>query len=379
MPTTENYFHGPLIEQGQTISTVAITPATTPIGVVVTADDADASVFPELSLVSVTPDLIAKAGSTGTLVNVLNAIYGQSIVPNIIVVRVPTSTDLAEQSAYVAEGASLLAQAQSQFDLIPEILGAPGLDDADEVITALIEVADKIGGFVYAAVRGANRAALLAVRNRFSSKRLMLIWPEFERLGSIVHATAVALGLRSKIDADTSLGGRAKTLSNVPLETNFSSDLRISTPVDYFGRDSEGNFLNASHITTLRREQGVRFWGNRTTATDPLWHYESAVRMADYIAKRIHFHEFAQTDGLITQQQIDHRIEMIQLEIDALVRNGQLLTGSRVIKHPSLNNTAALAEGRTWLYADFTVPPPNEQPGVVLRITQDYLFNLLAA
>lgn len=378
MPTIDDYFHGPLIDQTQAaVNQATITPATTPIGLVATADDADSLAFPELTLVSASPELVAKAGTTGTLAKALNAIYGQGITPSVIVVRVPSGSTTTEQAAYVAEGVSLLASAQSLFEITPEILGAPGLDDAEEVISALLEVADRVGGFVYAAARGANRTELLAVRNRYNHKRLMLISPEFERAGSTVYATAVALGLRSKIDADASLGGRAKTLSNVALDTAFATDLSISQPVDYYGRDSDGNFLNASHITTLRREQGTRFWGNRTASTDPLWHYESAVRMADYLAKRIHFHEFAQTDGLISQQQIDHRIEMIQLEIDALVRTGQLLKGSKVIKHPTLNSTSALAEGKTWLYADFTVPPPNEQPGVVLRITQDYLVNLL--
>lgn len=378
MPTIEDYFHGPLIEQTQAAAnTAATSPASTPIGFVAIADDADAVAFPELTVVQASPELVAKAGASGTLAPTLNAIYDQKITPPVVVVRVPTGTTAAEQAAYVAEGASLLAQAQSQFEITPEILGAPGLDDSEEVITALLAVADRVGGFVYAAARGANPAALLTVRNQYSAKRLMLIAHDFQRQTDTVSATAVALGLRSKIDADTALGGRAKTLSNVALDASFASDLSIMTPVDYFGRESAGNFLNASHITTLRREQGMRFWGNRTASTDPQWHYESAVRMADYLAKRIHFHEFSQADGLISQQQIDHRIEMIQLEIDALVRNGQLLKGSKVIKHPTLNSTSALGEGKTWLYADFTVPPPNEQPGVVLRITQDYLINLL--
>jgi hypothetical protein len=377
MPTIDDFFHGPLIEEAQNTPTSASSPATTPIGFVAIADDADVSAFPELAVARATPALVAQAGSTGTLASTLHAIYGQGIVPEVFVVRVPSSTDVTEQQAYVAEGASLLATTQSQFDLTPEILGAPGLDDSHEVLTALLEVADRVGGFVYAANRGATRAELLALRNLYAHKRLMLIWPEFKRGDAVVHATAVALGLRSKIDADNALGGRAKTLSNVALAESFASDLRVSTPVDYFGRESTGNFLNASHITTLRREQGVRFWGNRTTATDPRWHYESAVRMADYIAKRIHVHEFARTDGLISQQLIDHRIEMIQLEIDALVKAGQLLKGSRVMKHPTRNSTEALGEGKSWLYVDFTVPPPNEQPGIVLRITQDYLINLL--
>lgn len=377
MPTTENYFHGPLIEAGQNTPTANTTPATTAIGFVAVADDADASAYPELTVVRCTPELVAKAGATGTLAAALKAIYGQGITPDVFVVRVPAGDTPAEQAAYVAEGASLLPTAQGIFDVTPEIIGAPGLDDAPEAITALLDVADRVGGFVYAAIRGANRAALLAVRGLYNHKRLMLIAHDFKRGADTVYATSVALGLRSKIDADTSIGGRAKTLSNVALDSNFATDLTISTPVDYFGRDSDGNFLNASHITTLRREQGVRFWGNRTTSGDTQWHYESAVRMADYIAKRIHYHEFTQTDGLISQQLIDHRIEMIQLELDAMIRNGQLLKGSKVIKHPTLNNTTQLQEGGTWLYADFTVPPPNEQPGIVLRITQDYLVNLL--
>lgn len=376
-----SFYHGPSILQSQDAAPTAITPASTPIGLIATADDADADFFPLLTPVLLTDrSSIDQAGTTGTLGGALSAIYDQGINPQIIVVRVPSSLDAAEQAAHVATGAQAMTTSQSLHEVTPEILGAPGLDSEPVAVTALQNLADRVGGFVYIGALGENRAAVLVIRQRYNHRRMMLIWPEFQRGDKAIHAIAVAMGLRSKIDANVGLGGRAKTLSNVPLSDDFVSTvppLTISQSVDYFGADSDGNYLNAMHVTTLRRELGLRFFGNRTCSNELMWQYESSVRMTDYIAKIIQRHEFASTDGLISQQLLDHRIELIQMELDTLVRQGLLLKGARVIKHPTKNSIDEIREGATWLYADFTVPPPNEQPGIVLRITHDYLLNVL--
>lgn len=375
------FYHGPSILQSQDAAPTAITPASTPIGLIATAEDADVQFYPLNTPVLLSDrSSMDKAGTTGTLKQALAAIYDQGINPQIVVVRVSSSLDAAEQAAHVAAGTLAMTTSQSLFEVTPEILGAPGLDTESVAVTALQNQADRVGGFAYIGAQGATRAEVVAVRQLYNHRRMMLIWPEFERGETTVHAVAVALGLRSKIDANAAIGGRAKTLSNVPLADEFVSTvppLTISRAVDYFGADSDGNYLNAMHVTTLRREAGLRFFGNRTCSNELMWQYESAVRMTDYLAKIIQRHEFAATDGLISQQLLDHRIEMIQVELDTLVRQGQLLKGARVIKHPTKNSVDEIREGATWLYADFTVPPPNEQPGIVLRITHDYLLNVL--
>ncbi|WP_195904117.1 phage tail sheath subtilisin-like domain-containing protein, partial [Serratia marcescens] len=204
------------------------TVSTAIVGMVCTAEDADASVFPLDTPVLITDVLAAsgKAGKKGTLAASLRAIAEQA-KPVTVVVRVATGKDAAETTSNIIGGANAegrytgmkaLLSAQAELGVKPRILGVPGLDSL-EVATALAGICQQLRAFGYISAHGCKTVQeAIKYRDNFSQRELMLIWPDFvswnttANQSDIAYATARALGLRAKIDTET---GWHKTLSNV--------------------------------------------------------------------------------------------------------------------------------------------------------------------
>ena len=164
MPAT-TYHHGVRVIEINEGTRPIRTVSTAVIGLVATADDADATVFPLNTPVLITnvTAALGKAGHIGTLSKALEAISLQTN-PVTIVVRVASDVDEAAQTANVVgtvtpsgqyTGIKALLAAQTKLGVKPRILGAPGLD-TQAVTTELAAVAQKLRAFVYASAWGAQ-------------------------------------------------------------------------------------------------------------------------------------------------------------------------------------------------------------------------------
>lgn len=134
------------------------------IGVVCTADDADATFFPlnEPVLITNVQAAIAKAGKQGTLSHTLQAIADQANTAT-IVVRVAHKANANEQNTVLIGGATqgkytgmkALLASEAKFGIKPRILAIPALDTSP-VATALISIAQQVRGFAYVSAHGCN-------------------------------------------------------------------------------------------------------------------------------------------------------------------------------------------------------------------------------
>ncbi|MBL0229469.1 MAG: phage tail sheath subtilisin-like domain-containing protein [Moraxellaceae bacterium] len=202
----DQYHHGVRVieinEGTRTIRTVS----TAIISFVATAADADADFFPLNRPVLVTDiyKAIAKAGTQGTLLKVLQAIEANT-KPVMVIVRVAEGSSSAATTANVVgtvepngqkTGLKALLSAQSQLGVKPRILGAPYLDNL-AVANELISIAQKLRGFAYFYADGAeNKEAAVAYRNNFGARECMVLWPHFT---NIVSLTQVANGTPAQI------------------------------------------------------------------------------------------------------------------------------------------------------------------------------------
>lgn len=142
MPT--EYHHGVRVVEINQGSRPIRTPATAVVGMVCTASDADAAVFPLNKPVLLTDVLTAsgKAGELGTLARSLDAIADQAS-PVTVVVRVAdgegadATAKQADQNSKIIGGVTAggqytglkaLLAAEAQLGVRPRILGVPGLD-----------------------------------------------------------------------------------------------------------------------------------------------------------------------------------------------------------------------------------------------------------
>lgn len=369
------FHHGLKFAESAEAKRYLATAATAVIGLVAVAADADATAFPADTPVLVT-DLraaIAKAGEEDSLAPALQAISDQANTVAVIV-RAVEGADAAATETAVAAAVQKLESAQSVVGFRPKILGAPGFD-TQVVAAKLAETARKLRGFAYASAGGDGAdtiAEAVTYRSEFSERELMLLYPDGKRGADQVHAAALAMGLRARIDREM---GWHKTISNVPL----SSVTGITQAMSYDFEDmtSDAGVLNAAAITALINDTGYRFWGNRTCSDEPLFAFESTVRTNHVLKDTIAQGMRTYADKPLHPTLVRDILEEINAKFRELVRQGRLI-GATAWYDPAENPNNALAAGKCAIRYDFTDVPPLEELGVTATKTDVYFANFAA-
>lgn len=347
--------------------------ATSIIGLVATATaaagaatDALNAAFPigVPTLVTSVRAAILQAGTSGTLKAALEAIADQTSPVMVVVRIVPGVDDAATETATLAAVDTLLT-AESQLGVRPRILGAPGLETED-VIAQLAIVARRLRAFVYARAIGDTLAEAILFRASFAAKELMLLFPDFEA-GAAGDAVARAMGLRSRIDQEI---GWHKSLSNIAID-GVSGGLTVPISFDLMSAENDAGLLNAAEITTIVRNNGSRFWGNRTCSEEPLFAFEPAVRTGQVLQDEIAAGLAWAVDKPITVTLIKDILETINARFRSLVAQGRLIGGSAWYD-PDLNSEVDLAAGKLTIDYDYTPCAPAEAITLNQRITDRF-------
>ena len=379
---TDSYHHGVRVLELNEGTRPIRTVSTAVIGLVATAEDADAAALPLNTPVLATDIKTAldKAGEKGTLARSLQAIADQTNAVTVIV-RVDQKTTEAEQNSAIIGGVEngrytgmkALLAAEQNLKVRPRILGVPGLDSAP-VATALNSIAEKLRAFNYLSCFGCEtKEEAAAYREAIGAREAMLIYPDFlgwdtaTSKNTTFDATARALGLRAKIDNDT---GWQKTLSNVPVNgvTGISQDIFWQLQ----SMDTDAGYLNGNEITTLIQKDGFRFWGSRTCSADPLFAFENYTRTAQILADTMAEGHMWAVDKDLHPSLAKDIVEGINAKFRDLKNGGYIIDGECWFD-PSVNSKESLKSGRLLLDYDFTPVPPLEDLTLRQRITDRYL------
>ncbi len=376
------FSHGITLTEINTGSRTLTAVSTAIIGLVATAADASAAVFPLDTPVLITDveTAIGSAGVDGTLAKSLRAIADHTR-PVLVVVRVEEGETDAETASNVIgtttaegqkKGMQALLAAQSVLGMKPKILGTPGLE-TQAVTTALVAVAKKLRAFAYARVLGDTVTAATAYRANFSARELMLFnsdflaWDSTADANVLSYAAARAMGLRALIDTQT---GPHKTLSNVAVEGVVGVELPVQWDIE--DQTTEAAVLNASEVTAVvRTDSGYRFWGNRTCSDDPLFAFESIVRVGQLIADTVVAGMLWAIDKPLTPALAKDIVETVNGFFRQLKAQGYIL-GANAWFDEANNSTTSLKAGKLRIDYDYTVPPPLEDLGFNQRITDSY-------
>lgn len=379
----DSYHHGLRVVEINEGTRPIRTIATAVQGLIATAEDADATVFPLNTpvLITNTQAAVAKAGTNGTLKTALQAMANQanSIC---VVVRVAAAEDEAAQTANVIgtvdatgkyTGAKALLLAKSKLGVQPRIIGAPGLD-TQAVATELATIAKKLRAFAYVYAWGCEtKEEVVAYRDAFAARELMVIWPNFVAFNvdtaqtETVPAVAVAMGLRAKIDNEI---GWHKTLSNVAVNGVTGIDADVTW--DLQDPATDAGYLNSNEITTLIQHDGFRFWGSRTCSDDPLFAFENYTRTAQIMADTIAEAHMWAIDKPMHGSLVNDMLEGIKAKQREWTRLGYLMGGDAWYD-PELNSKDTLKAGKLYIDYDYTPVPPLEDLTFRQRITDSYL------
>lgn len=379
----DSYHHGLRVVEINEGTRPIRTIATAVQGLIATAEDADATVFPLNTpvLITNTQAAVAKAGTNGTLKTALQAMANQanSIC---VVVRVAAAEDEAAQTANVIgtvdatgkyTGAKALLLAKAKLGVQPRIIGAPGLD-TQAVATELATIAKKLRAFAYVYAWGCKtKEEVVAYRDAFAARELMVIWPNFVAFNvdtaqtETVPAVAVAMGLRAKIDNEI---GWHKTLSNVAVNGVTGIDADVTW--DLQDPATDAGYLNSNEITTLIQHDGFRFWGSRTCSDDPLFVFENYTRTAQIMADTIAEAHMWAIDKPMHGSLVNDMLEGIKAKQREWTRLGYLMGGDAWYD-PELNSKDTLKAGKLYIDYDYTPVPPLEDLTFRQRITDSYL------
>jgi len=356
------------------------------IGMVCTAEDADAKVFPLNTPIFATSayDLLSKAGTKGTLAKSLDAIVDQADA-QVVIVRVAESKNTEEQKANVigtAEGGNYtglkaLRRAKAVTGYTPKILGVPELDSQD-VLTELVGVAQATRAFAYGSAGGNPDITEVGnYRKNFGQRELMLIDNEFMAFDPTTKKTETAatiariLGARAKLDKNV---GWHKSISNT--EINGVSGLKFARSFDLLDKNCDANTLNNKDVTTLIREDGFRVWGNRTCTNDSMMAFEVATRTAQIIQETIASAFMWALDKPMHPSLMEDIIMAINAKLAQYVNKGYIL-GARVFIDKTLNTSETVQAGQFTISYEFTWVPPLENMVFNQHVTDTFFVNLV--
>ncbi len=392
---TEQYLHGvEIIELNDGIRPVKINKSGV-IGIVGTAPLADPDAFPlnEPVLLTSEPRKAALLGATGTLLPAIQQIYAEHGA-TIVVVRVAVATDINAQLSLVAgsitakTGAYALLEARAHLGVPPRTLIAPGFTSqrpsggANPVVTALLAVAERVRGRVYAD-SPATHAAAIAYRADWASDRVGVFYPTCRVWDVVASAyvdrpqSASQAGLTARVHDQN---GFWFSPSNHALTgvggTSESIDFALGDP------NCEANILNENQIITLINQGGDfggwRRWGNATCADDPLWRFEAVRTSLDLCYEAIQEAERWAVDKPPSRQILIDMQEMVQQFFNYGKKTGFLL-GGRIWLDPERNPPVQTVQG-IWAWdIDPEAPAPMEHIKNYAHRNPSYYSDLVAS
>lgn len=262
------------------------------VGLIATAKDADATVFPinKPTLVLNTA-MISKAGTKGSLGKALEDIFRQTKA-TVIAVRVPEQNDAAKQAAEIIgklsaengeySGIKALLNSESSIGLKPRILIAPEYTTLEGVRGALDAMAQKLNGI--ALCDGSDAGYESWINEVINLKNTYFIAGGVKVIdgqgkASVRPASATIAGHIARVDAKE---GYSNSPSNRPLLEVLGSGIDIDHSIT--DKNARSNLLNSKNISCIVRDaSGIKLWGNRLADGKLITHLRIRYMVGDAI------------------------------------------------------------------------------------------------
>lgn len=378
---TAPYNHGVRVfEAGETERPIQAADLS-PVGLVLPADDADATAFPLDEPVHFYTNDSAKLAQLGTnnpATHAISAIAAQGVAASVVLVRTEQGADAAATmtniigTAASQSGVHALKHARGHTGVEPGILLSPGftsqrVDNAKNPVMAEFEgVADALKATLIGDCPGTSNEDANTYRADFSSRRVYLVDPGVRIAGGIVRpASAFAAGLFVKRDLQK--GGPYWSPSNQAM----AGIIGTSRPISFFDGETahDANYLNERGINTIIpattiqsgtgqvAANGTILWGNETCSDDPLWRFINVVRTRASVEKAIpRAFRWAMDRNLSAQLGVSI-IRSLQILLDEMTAVGAIL-GGRAYWMTEMNSSQSMRSGILRVEFDMEEAPP---------------------
>ncbi|WP_461210387.1 phage tail sheath subtilisin-like domain-containing protein [Desulfocurvus sp. DL9XJH121] len=365
----EQYLHGIEVLEIDDGTRPIQTVKSSVIGLIGTAPDADADAFPpdQPVLITGSPRQATALGAAGTLKQALDGIFDQCGAM-VVVIRVQEGADeAATLSNLVGDAAAMTGvhgflAAESEVNATPRILCAPGFTHqrpdgaANPVVSELSGIASRLRAVII--VDGPNGTMQDAViyRKDWGSDRIFVVDP-WAKVWNTAADVVVARPASGRVSGMISGRDNERGFWWSPSNQTMNGIVGVSRPVDFSLSDvnSQANFLNENEVATIIHRDGYRLWGNRTTASDPLFAFLSVRRTCDMVYESIEEALLWAMDRPMSANLIHDVQESVAAYLRHLTAQGALLGGTCWLDE-ELNTKELLMAGK--LYLDFDLEPP---------------------
>lgn len=338
-------------------------------------------------LVAADKTLAARLGTAGTLPAALDGIFDQAgaIVVVVRVAQNTTDTDPGTLTNAIGTvdgsgnytGAQALLAAESILGVTPRILIAPVFTNQQAFLSNFITIANRLRAVIVADGPNTTDAAAQAYGGNFGSSRVILVDPGVSVVASdggtaYEYASARVAGLGAKSDNER---GFWWSWSNQEM-LGITGTKRA---VDFVLGDtsSRANILNGQNVNTIIRQNGYRFWGNRSLSSDPQFAFYCVRRTADIINDSILRAHLWAVDRGITKTYLQDVTDSVNGFLRSLTAQGAILGGT-CWPDPDLNIPANITQGKVYFDFNFTPVYPAENVTFRSMITNDYLVDLIS-
>ena len=309
--------------------------AASTIGLVATADDADAEVFPLNTPTLVNSDkMLASAGTTGTLYYALKDVYAQ-VGAVVVVVRVAEDEDAAQEVANVVgtvddesgqyTGLQAMLAAESRLGVRPRLIIAPDFSQREEVKPALEAVCKKLRAIP---IIDGSEAGYSAVINEVKTLDEAFFVNGGIKLFDADLAATVGRWMSPTIAGHIVRVDNEEGYWNSPSSRKIYSILGSRETIDHAigSTTSKANLYNSENVTVIVNQQGGYYlYGNRLANGVMLPHQRIRYIVGDSI---MYAHQ-EMVDRNVTKQYVEGVIKRVnkllrRLKLRGVIRDGEV-------------------------------------------------------
>ncbi len=355
-----DFLHGVNIKEIETNSVVS-TSSSSVIGIIGTAPNADADMYPFNTPVLTTGASaeLLMLGSSGTIPQAIDAILSQTGAM-VVIVRVEEADEeelefniLGDADEYTGVYAFLLAK--TKLGVTPRILIAPNFCTTN-IVTELIPISERLNGVVVIDTPLESNEKIIEYIKACASSRVYAVYPSVQSTkGDTVPASPYVAGVIARTDKENGFWCS-------PSNKVINGIIGLSNNVDFALGDTacKANYLNMNHVATIINQDGFRLWGNRSTATSGKHMFLCVRRTADIISDSILRAHLWAVDRNIVKNYLTDVTESVNAFLSTLRSNGAILSG-KCYANKELNTGTSVAEGKIYFDFEFTPAYPAEQ------------------
>lgn len=315
--------------------------------------------------------------ATYTLCEVIDAHFNLFKVQPLILVPLASGAE-ADAVAAAVEKVELCMTA---FNVIPDVLLAPGFSNNATVAAALTAKAEAIVGMFGAMalidIEAASYTAAISAKPETVTGNQILCWPKGKIGSKVYHLSTLIAGVMAATDyANDSVPYRSPSNQ----EIHITGLVAGSDNTELIQTFSQANALNdAGIVTALNKMGAIVAWGNYTAVGpqgDIKDRFIPVARMFDYVAKSMIFRFWENLDAPMNRRLVDSIVDQGNIWMNGMVGAGYLL-GGRVELLEAENTVTDLLEGRVKLHVYLTPPTPAQEIDFTMEYDSSYATNAL--